>query len=144
VQPTIPVTLSLSKGDEARATAQSLRQAQTDKVPKAKLKALKDVGVIQSDENTELHNIPSTAMGLRLLRLCRCSSPANITEQSAVGAEQQQRRKNIAEQDAVGRNTNSGEKCHNFLNTFNVSTILTTSPCCELPILVFCCDTKVF
>jgi hypothetical protein len=117
VQSSIPVTLSLSKGDEAHTTAQSLRQAQTDKVPKAKLKSLKDIGVIQLDENTELHNIPSTAMGLRLLRLCRCSSPANIAEQSAVGEEHQHRRKNIAEQDALVRNTNSGEKVLLVKNT---------------------------
>jgi hypothetical protein len=56
-------------------------------------------------------------MGLRLLRLCRCSLPANIAEQSAVGEEHQQRRKNIAEQDALVRNTNSGEKVLLVKNT---------------------------
>ncbi|MEP6467773.1 MAG: type ISP restriction/modification enzyme, partial [Parafilimonas sp.] len=34
--------------------------------PKAKLKALKDIGVIQLDENTELHNIPKQAWEYKL------------------------------------------------------------------------------
>ncbi len=34
--------------------------------PKAKLKALKDIGVLQLDESTELHNIPKEAWEYKL------------------------------------------------------------------------------
>ena len=42
------------------------KEVNTKEEPKAKLKALKDIGVIQLDENTELHGIPKEAWEYKL------------------------------------------------------------------------------
>ena len=42
------------------------KEVATKEQPKAKLKALKDIGVIQLDENTELNGIPAAAWEYKL------------------------------------------------------------------------------
>lgn len=53
----------MNTAQNASPPSSSRKDVQT---PKAKLKALKDIGVIQLDENTELHGIPAPAWEYKL------------------------------------------------------------------------------